>query len=319
MSSFAARGPAEVEGSGVDVVHAELDGAAEHGDGRLAVADAAVRSGHQAHRAETEPVDFEGAELPGARRGGGVCRGHGSSFATRGDPGRVWQFAARQRTLDGVEKVTDVVVVRGEAELFERTKHLFAAATEVSCAARDLHTWSVAHPTAPEREQAVRATAVRKVYQPGVLLDPTLAGHLRFMTDHGARIRITEREINETILLDRRIAIVAGDRVGDVRSYTVVSSPELVQGIQSLFEAAWAGATDLESYQARFTELGAREILGQLAVELQGRDGGPRARRQPAHLPAPGGRADGDPRRVLAVPGRCPGPRSRPPVSPAAA
>ncbi|WP_328645817.1 DNA-binding response regulator [Amycolatopsis sp. NBC_00348] len=165
-----------------------------------------------------------------------------------------------------MEKVTDVVVVRGEAELFERTKHLFAAATEVSCAARDLHTWSVAHPTAPEREQAVRATAVRKVYQPGVLLDPTLAGHLRFMADHGARIRITERDINETILLDRRIAIVAGDRVGGVRSYTVVSSPELIQGIQSLYEAVWASATDLESYQARFTELGAREILEQLAA-----------------------------------------------------
>ncbi|WP_326956179.1 DNA-binding response regulator [Amycolatopsis sp. NBC_01286] len=165
-----------------------------------------------------------------------------------------------------MEKVTDVVVVRGEAELFERTKHLFAAATEVSCAARDLHTWSVAHPTAPEREQAVRATAVRKVYQPGVLLDPTLAGHLRFMADHGARIRITERDINETILLDRRIAIVAGDRVGGVRSYTVVSSPELIQGIQSLYEAVWASAIDLESYQARFTELGAREILEQLAA-----------------------------------------------------
>jgi hypothetical protein len=165
-----------------------------------------------------------------------------------------------------VEKVTDVVVVRGEAELFERTKHLFAAATEVSCAARDLHTWAVAHPSAPEREQAVREhTTVRKVYQPGVLLDPELAEHLRFMTTHGARVRITEREINETILLDRRIAIVAGDRVGHVRSYTVVSNPELVQGIQSLFEAAWAGATDLAAYQARFTELGGREILEQLA------------------------------------------------------
>lgn len=162
--------------------------------------------------------------------------------------------------------MTDVVVVRGEAELFERTKHLFATATEVSCAARDLHTWSVAHASAPEREQAVRETTVRKVYQPGVLLDPALAKHLRFMTDHGARIRISEREINETILLDRRIAIVAGDRVGDVRSYTVVSSPELVQGIQSLFEAAWAGATDLAAYQARFTELGGQEILEQLAA-----------------------------------------------------
>ena len=81
------------------------------------------------------------------------------------------------------------------------------------------------------------------------------------MTANGARVRITEREINETILLDRRIAIVAGDRVGDVRGYTVVSSPALVQGIRSLYEAAWHDATDLASYQARFTELGAREIL----------------------------------------------------------
>jgi hypothetical protein len=165
-----------------------------------------------------------------------------------------------------VEKVTDVVMVRGEAELFERTAHLFAAATEVSCAARDLHTWSVAHPTEPAREQSVRGMTLRKIYLPGVLLDPAIAEHLRFMAANGARIRITEREINETILLDRRIAIVAGGDVGGVRGYTVISSPELVQGIQSLFEAAWHGATDLAAYQARFTELGAREILEQLAA-----------------------------------------------------
>jgi len=155
-------------------------------------------------------------------------------------------------------------MVRGEAELFERTQHLFAAATEISCAARDLHTWSVAHPTTPEREQSIHGMTVRKMYLPGVLVDPGLAEHLRRMTDAGARIRITEREINETILLDRRIAILASDRVGGVRGYTVVSSPDLVQGIQSLFEAAWHSATDLASYRARFTELGAQEILEQL-------------------------------------------------------
>ncbi|WP_103337282.1 DUF6879 family protein [Amycolatopsis sp. CA-126428] len=164
-----------------------------------------------------------------------------------------------------MEKVTDVVMVRGEAELFERTAHLFEVATEISCAARDLHTWSVAHPSAPEREQQARAMTLRKIYLPAVLFDPALAGHLRQVAAHGARIRITEREINETILLDRRIAIVAGDDVGGVRGYTVISNPDLVQGIQSLFEAAWHAATDLESYQARFTELGAREILEQLA------------------------------------------------------
>jgi DNA-binding CsgD family transcriptional regulator len=175
---------------------------------------------------------------------------------------RVWQFAA---TLEYVEKVTDVVMVRGEAELFERTAHLFELATEISCAARDLHTWSVAHPSAPEREQSVRGLTLRKIYLPSVLFDPALADHLRQIAAAGARIRITEREINETILLDRRIAIVAGDHVGGVRGYTVISNPDLVQGIQSLFDAAWHAATDLESYQARFTELGAREILEQLA------------------------------------------------------
>ena len=156
-------------------------------------------------------------------------------------------------------------MVRGEAELFERTKHLFVTATEISCAAHDLNTWSVAQPTTAERERSLHGMTVRKMYRPGVLLDPGLAGHLRRMADGGARIRITEREINETILLDRRIAILAGERVGDVRGFTVVSSPDLVKGIQSLFEAAWHSATDLASYQARFTELGAREILEQLA------------------------------------------------------
>jgi hypothetical protein len=174
----------------------------------------------------------------------------------------VWQVAA---TLDGLEKVTDVVAGRGEAELFERTGHLFELATEVSCAARDLHTWSMAHPGAPARERSVRGTTVRKIYLPGVLFDPEQADHLRRLAAGGARIRITDREINETILLDRRIAIVAGDHVGGVRGYTVISNPDLVQGIHSLFEAAWHAATDLESYQARFTELGAREILEQLA------------------------------------------------------
>ncbi|WP_206797732.1 response regulator transcription factor [Amycolatopsis sp. MtRt-6] len=164
-----------------------------------------------------------------------------------------------------MEKVTDVVVVRGEAELLERTAHLFELATEISCAARDLHTWAMAHPSAPARERSVLGLTVRKVYLPGVLFDPKLAEHLRQIAANGARIRITEREINETIILDRRIAIVAGDHVGGVRGYTVISSPDLVQGIQSLFEAAWHGATDLESYRARFTEPAAREILEQLA------------------------------------------------------
>lgn len=157
------------------------------------------------------------------------------------------------RTLEDVTKVEDVVTLRGERELFERTAHLFAAATEISCAANDLHTWSATRPTT--RAENVRGRKVRKVYLPRVLLDPGSAAHLREITALGAQVRVTEREINETILLDQRIAILAAETTPDGRSYTVLSRPDLVNGIQSLFEAAWRSATDLATYEVRFAEL----------------------------------------------------------------
>ena len=150
-------------------------------------------------------------------------------------------------------KVEDVVTVRGERELFERTGHLFAAATEIACAANDMHTWSATRP--PTRVESVRGRKVRKVYLPRVLLDPASAAHLREITGLGAQVRITESEINETIMLDRRIAILAAEVTPDGRSYTVLSRPDLVNGIRSLFEVAWRSATDLATYEVRFDEL----------------------------------------------------------------
>ncbi|HEY2059995.1 DNA-binding response regulator [Amycolatopsis sp. NBC_01480] len=150
-------------------------------------------------------------------------------------------------------KVEDVVTVRGDRELFERTGHLFAAATEIACAANDMHTWSATRP--PTRVESVRGRKVRKVYLPRVLLDPASAAHLREITSLGAQVRITESEINETIMLDRRIAILAAEVTPDGRSYTVLSRPDLVNGIRSLFEVAWRSATDLATYEVRFDEL----------------------------------------------------------------
>jgi DNA-binding NarL/FixJ family response regulator len=152
-----------------------------------------------------------------------------------------------------VTKVEDVVTLRGERELFERTGHLFAAATEIACAANDMHTWSATRP--PTRVESVRGRKVRKVYLPRVLLAPASAAHLREITSLGAQVRITESEINETIMLDRRIAILAAEVTPDGRSYTVLSRPDLVNGIRSLFEVAWRSATDLATYEVRFDEL----------------------------------------------------------------
>jgi DNA-binding NarL/FixJ family response regulator len=151
-------------------------------------------------------------------------------------------------------ETAEVAIVRGEEELFARTAHLFAAATEISCAANDFNTWKVTRPQDPGVTHRA-GMRVRKLYRPGVLLNPSLAQHLECVQRAGADIRITEDEINETIILDRRVVILAGDLSAGRRSYSVISRPEVVQGVSSLFEAAWRGATALAIYDAQLAEL----------------------------------------------------------------
>ena len=140
----------------------------------------------------------------------------------------------------------------GEEELFARTAHLFATAGEISCAARDLHTFAAARPQAPIPSD--RRPIVRKLYRPSVLLDPSMAQHVRSLQGH-ADIRVTLAEINETIIIDRRFMVVAGDVTDGVRSYGVVTETAVVQGVSSLFEAAWRSATELAVYDAQHAEL----------------------------------------------------------------
>jgi hypothetical protein len=175
------------------------------------------------------------------------------------------------RETRGMELTGQVAVVRGEEELFARTAHLFATATEIVCAANDLNTWAatrpagspgVARPPASSRPSGLR---LRKMYRPGVLLAPVSAGHLAEVAAAGAEIRITQGEINETIILDRRIVILAGDTSAGTRSYSVIPLPEVVAGVLSLFEAAWRGAVDLAVYDAQTAEL---RLLAPRVLEL---------------------------------------------------
>jgi len=164
-----------------------------------------------------------------------------------------------------------VTIVRGEEELLARTARLFAAATDVACAANDLFTWEATHRSEglsashPPRDGAT----VRKVYRSGVLLDPVATRRLEQLRDqHGAQVRLTTDEINETIVLDRRVAILAGDVRAGRRSYSVITQPEAVQGVMSLFDAAWRSATDLAVFDARIAEIRAMapqvlDLLGQ--------------------------------------------------------
>jgi hypothetical protein len=150
--------------------------------------------------------------------------------------------------------VGEVTAVRGEGEVFARTAHLFARARDVACAANTLNTWAANRGT-PIRCSDIAGRRVRKLYRPAVLLEPGPAEHLRELERIGGQIRITPDEINETIILDQRLAILAGDVSHGVRGFVVVTRPELVQNVASLFEAAWRRATQMSVFDAEFSEV----------------------------------------------------------------
>jgi hypothetical protein len=166
--------------------------------------------------------------------------------------------------------------VRGDAELIARAGHLFDAVhEEFVCAARDLATWSQ-----PETRSAVArrvlspgtvSPTVRKLMSPLALADEAQRAHL-LRLDGGAQVRISSAPLpHETIILDRRVAILAGEPSPLGREYTVTTSPALVGGVYSLFTAAWEAAFDLGTYlRGEVPELApeAREILRALGAGL---------------------------------------------------
>jgi DNA-binding NarL/FixJ family response regulator len=168
--------------------------------------------------------------------------------------------------------------VRGDAELIARAGHLFDAVHEdFVCAARDLATWSQpeARSAVARRVQAASpdsSFAVRKLWSPLVLADEAQRAHLRRLTAAGAQVRISSAPLpHETIILDRRVAILAGQPSPLGREFTVTTSPVLVGGVYSLFTAAWEAATDLGAYlRGEVPELApeAREILRALGAGL---------------------------------------------------
>jgi DNA-binding NarL/FixJ family response regulator len=171
--------------------------------------------------------------------------------------------------------------VRGDAELFARAGHLFSAVhNEFVCAARDLNTWSQpgARPAIARRVVSSAAGAVtdsftvRKLWSPLVLADEAQRAHLRQLGVAGAQVRISSAPLpHETIILDRRVAILAGQPSPLGREFTVTTSAVLVGGVYSLFNAAWEAATDLGAYlHGDVPELApeAREILRALGAGL---------------------------------------------------
>ncbi|MFH9824185.1 DNA-binding response regulator [Streptomyces bobili] len=151
------------------------------------------------------------------------------------------------------DAVTEIVTIRGDLELLTRTAHLLSSVREeFVCAARDLDTWS-----RPGARQAMAARAghtqqvhqVRKLLSPAALADEHSRAHLRELVDQGALVRIASAPLpHETIVIDRRLAILAGLDGPGGREYTLTTAPTLVGGVYTLFDAAWETATDLKAF-----------------------------------------------------------------------
>lgn len=150
-----------------------------------------------------------------------------------------------------------VFSVQGDAELLARAGHLFESLTsEFLCAARDLRTWSQ-----PEARAAVvnRMRAVgpsdlttRKLLSPAALVEEESRAHLRLLRSQGALVRISVSPLpRETIVIDRRVMILAGQEAPAGREYTVTTSRTLVEGVLSLFSAVWETSLDLDAYLRR--------------------------------------------------------------------
>lgn len=145
------------------------------------------------------------------------------------------------------------MTVRGDLELLARTARLFSSVSEeFVCAARDLDTWSHLGARRAARERMRNnsgARRIRKLYSVAALADERGREHLGELADGGARVRIAATALpHETIVIDRRLAILADTDVAGSREYTLTTAPTLVGGVYALFEAAWETATDLEVF-----------------------------------------------------------------------
>lgn len=143
------------------------------------------------------------------------------------------------------------MTIRGDVDLTARTEHLFSGVRdEFVCAVRDLTSWSRLTGARRAAEAWTRRAGprqCRKLCGPAVLANQGSRRVLREMAAKGVQIRIASTPIAyETFVLDRRYAILAGERSGGGREYTVTTGPSVVGSVHALFEAAWASATDFD-------------------------------------------------------------------------
>jgi DNA-binding NarL/FixJ family response regulator len=169
-------------------------------------------------------------------------------------------------------QASPVAVLRGDDEFAARTGHLLAAARSTfACVVKDPGTW--ARVSARHRASVPAEVTATKLVSPAVLAGEQYRDQLRRIMTAGVQVRVSHSVLpHETIIIDQRIAIIAGRHTPAGREYTLTSAPALVAGVNDLFQAAWSAATDFGSYLTREAppplDGPAREVLRALSEGL---------------------------------------------------
>lgn len=148
-----------------------------------------------------------------------------------------------------------VITLHGTAELKARAGHLMRPNAEFICAATNVTTWSTLTPQDKAMAQATesigKGVALYKLFNPSALTDPAGAEQVRAIAAVGAYVRISSAPLpHETIIVDSRIAIIAGSGAGATRDFSVITVPDVVDNVRSLVLSAWQAATDLAEHEA---------------------------------------------------------------------
>ena len=85
--------------------------------------------------------------------------------------------------------------------------------------------------------------AVLALYEARVARDPEVARYLTDLTGRGADVRVRPGALHRTILVDRRLAVVAAEPGAGGGPAMVVEQPVLVESIARAFAEAWRTAT----------------------------------------------------------------------------
>jgi len=150
--------------------------------------------------------------------------------------------------------VAEITTLRGDAQFLAFMEPVARSIREeFSCAARELSTWPsmAASETVRSwmRSPEIGRHRTWKLVSAAALVSEDSREHLLDLAGRGAEVRIAATPLpQETIIVDRRIAILPVPDALGRRDYTVTTAPAVIGGVLALFEAAWETSAGLAAF-----------------------------------------------------------------------